>query len=99
MVLVEGLLVLMGPTTTVVENSSGTILWLVQLVGCIGGDFNVTRFPSERSGDSSSGSAMSDFSALLFELDLVDLPLAWGDFTWSNGRAWSRLDRFIVSLS
>jgi len=22
-----------------------------------------------------------------------------GDFTWSNGRAWSKLDRFLVSAS
>ncbi|KAG6663989.1 hypothetical protein CIPAW_02G060000 [Carya illinoinensis] len=42
---------------------------------CIGGDFNTTRFSSERSGDSNSGSAMADFSALIFELDLIDLPL------------------------
>ncbi|XP_042952212.1 uncharacterized protein LOC122289294 [Carya illinoinensis] len=53
---------------------------------CIGGDFNITRFPSERSGASSMGSAMADFSALLFDLDLVDLPLVWGNFTWSNGK-------------
>ncbi|KAG6626954.1 hypothetical protein CIPAW_15G089100 [Carya illinoinensis] len=42
---------------------------------------------------------MADFSTLLFELDLMDLPLAGGDFTWSNGRAWSSLDRFVVSSS
>ncbi|KAG2680435.1 hypothetical protein I3760_11G099200, partial [Carya illinoinensis] len=68
-------------------------------VWCLGGDFNITRFPSERSGDSCFGSAMAEFSDLIFELDLVDLPLAGGDFTWSNGRTWSRLDRFLVSLS
>ncbi|KAG6644474.1 hypothetical protein CIPAW_08G057000 [Carya illinoinensis] len=62
---------------------------------CIGGDFNTTRFSSERSGVSTSGSF--NFTTLVFELDLVDLPLAGGDYTWSNGRAWSRLDRFIVS--
>ncbi|KAG2700481.1 hypothetical protein I3760_07G232900 [Carya illinoinensis] len=45
------------------------------------------------------GLAMANFSALLFDLDLVDLPLARGDFTWSNGRVWSRLDRFVVSHS
>ncbi|KAG6666274.1 hypothetical protein CIPAW_01G019700 [Carya illinoinensis] len=65
---------------------------------CIGWDFNITQFPSERLGDSSFGSPMTDFSFLIFELDLVDIPLDGGDFTWSNGRAWSRLDRFIVSF-
>lgn len=34
---------------------------------------------------------------LIFYMGLVDLLLAGGDFTWSNGRVWSRLDRFIVS--
>ncbi|KAG2710662.1 hypothetical protein I3843_04G038800 [Carya illinoinensis] len=42
---------------------------------------------------------MADFSTLLFDLDLVDLPLARGDFTWSNVRAWSSLDKFVVSSS
>ncbi|KAG2697380.1 hypothetical protein I3760_07G102700 [Carya illinoinensis] len=49
--------------------------------------------------DSSMGVALADFSILIFELDLVDLPLARGDFTLSNGRAWSTLDKFIVSHS
>ncbi|KAG6638742.1 hypothetical protein CIPAW_10G055400 [Carya illinoinensis] len=29
----------------------------------------------------------------------MDLPLLGGEFTWSNGRGWSRLDRFLVSPS
>ncbi|KAG6730543.1 hypothetical protein I3842_01G085700 [Carya illinoinensis] len=67
---------------------------------CIGGDFDITRSPSERSGDSSIGPAMAYFSSLIFELNLVDLPLAGGDYIWpSNERAWSKLDRFIVSPS
>ncbi|KAG6706733.1 hypothetical protein I3842_07G236000 [Carya illinoinensis] len=87
------------------DDSSRKLLW-DELAGlccwwdipwCIGGDFNITRFPSEWSGVSNLGSAMADFSALLFDLNLVDLPLAGGDFTWSNERAWSRLDRFVVS--
>ncbi|KAG2683697.1 hypothetical protein I3760_10G044500 [Carya illinoinensis] len=66
---------------------------------CIGGGFNITWFPSERLDDSHISSAMADFLAQIFYLDLVDLPLARGDFTWLNGRAWSRLDRFILSSS
>ncbi|XP_040995666.1 uncharacterized protein LOC121241872 [Juglans microcarpa x Juglans regia] len=27
----------------------------------------------------------------------MDLPLVGGEYTWSNGRAWSKLDRFLVS--
>ncbi|KAG6669188.1 hypothetical protein CIPAW_01G225900 [Carya illinoinensis] len=64
---------------------------------CIGGDFNITRFPSERSGDSRTRPAMTEFSDCIFELNLVDLPLIGGPFTWSNNQTWSRLDRFLIS--
>ncbi|RVW86987.1 hypothetical protein CK203_043510 [Vitis vinifera] len=36
------------------------------------------------------------------DLELVDLPLQGGEFTWSGGlnnQAWARLDRFLVSLA
>ncbi|KAF5476218.1 hypothetical protein F2P56_007951, partial [Juglans regia] len=42
---------------------------------------------------------MEDFSEFIFDLDLMDLPLVGGEYTWSNGRVWSRLDRFLVSPS
>lgn len=42
---------------------------------------------------------MADFPDLIFKLDLNDLPLIGGDFTWSNGRSWFRLDKFLVSSS
>lgn len=35
----------------------------------------------------------------MFDLGLLDLELAGGLFTWSNGRSfqsWSRIDRFLV---
>lgn len=41
---------------------------------------------------------MTDFSTLFFKQDLIDLAVAGVYYTWSNGRAWSRLDRFIVFL-
>ncbi|KAF5461269.1 hypothetical protein F2P56_017384, partial [Juglans regia] len=40
---------------------------------------------------------MEEFSEFIFDLDLMDLPLVGGDYTWSNGRVWSKLDRFLVS--
>ncbi|KAG6647375.1 hypothetical protein CIPAW_07G074900 [Carya illinoinensis] len=64
-----------------------------------GGDFNVTRFPTERLGNSHFTNTMHDFSDLIFELELIDLPMADGDFTWSNRRSWSQLDIFLVSAS
>jgi hypothetical protein len=66
---------------------------------CIGGDFNFTRFPSERSGDGSL-SAMRDFSDFIFDQGLMDLPLARGSYSWSlrlDPLVWSRIDRFLVS--
>ncbi|XP_041012226.1 exodeoxyribonuclease-like [Juglans microcarpa x Juglans regia] len=66
---------------------------------CMGGDFNITRFPSARSGNSHISTAMEEFSEFMFDLDLMDLPLIGGKFTWSNSRGWSRLDRFIISPS
>jgi len=65
---------------------------------CIGGDFNVVRFPSERSGNASFSAAMEEFSDFIFMHNLVDLPLQDGQFTWSNNHTWSRIDRFLVSV-
>jgi hypothetical protein len=53
---------------------------------CIGGDFNVVRFPSERSSGAGSFAAMEEFSDFIFMHNLVDLPLEDGHFTWSNGQ-------------
>ncbi|KAF5477381.1 hypothetical protein F2P56_004026 [Juglans regia] len=72
-------------------------LWDLPWIFC--GDFNIVRYPSERAGASTVTGAMEDFSELIFYLNLVDLPLVGRDYTWSNNRGWSRLDRFLVSSS
>jgi hypothetical protein len=75
-------------------------LWLVGVAWCIGGDFNVVCFPSERLGDRRMSSAMWEFSDFISDLGLLDLPLLGGNFTWSNNQEFpymSRLDRFLVS--
>lgn len=41
---------------------------------CIGGDFIVTYFPSKRLGGPSSSSAMMDFSDIINEQGLLDMP-------------------------
>ena len=67
---------------------------------CVGGDFNVTRFPSERSGAEHFTPRMTDFSEFIFSLGLMDILLEGGKFTWSNNRetpAMSRIDRFLYS--
>jgi exonuclease III len=69
---------------------------------CIGGDFNIVRFPSERSSDSNYSTAMMEFSDFIAEQGLVDIPLVGGQFTWSNNQEeeiWSRIDRFLLSPS
>jgi hypothetical protein len=70
------------------EELSGLLCWW-NLPRCIGGDFIVTRFPSERSGEARFSLGMMEFSDCIYELDLMDLPLVWGgggwwSYTWSN---------------
>jgi hypothetical protein len=80
------------------DELAGLMSWWI-MPWCIGGDFNVTRFSSERSGVACR-MAMSDFSVFLHEQGLLDLPLAGGLFTWSLAQVppkWSRIDRFLIS--
>jgi exonuclease III len=68
----------------------------------IGGDFNIVRFPSERSCGSNYSTAMMEFSDFIAEQGLIDIPLVGGQFTWSNNQEdeiWSRIDRFLMSPS
>uniref|UniRef100_A0A2N9HC19 Reverse transcriptase zinc-binding domain-containing protein n=1 Tax=Fagus sylvatica TaxID=28930 RepID=A0A2N9HC19_FAGSY len=66
---------------------------------CVGGDFNLVRYPTERVGSSDLSSSMRDFLDFIFSMGLFDLPLEGGNFTWSNARSKSRLDRFLCSPS
>ncbi|XP_035551700.1 uncharacterized protein LOC118349876 [Juglans regia] len=42
---------------------------------------------------------MAEFSEFIFDLDLMDLSLVGSEYTWSNSRIWSKLDRLLVSPS
>jgi hypothetical protein len=64
---------------------------------CIGGDFNAVRFLSERRGSIRYASSMEDFSQFIFDKGLLDIPMMGGQFLWSNGHSWSRIDRFLLS--
>jgi hypothetical protein len=81
------------------DELAGLMSWW-EMPWCIGGDFNVVRFPSERSGDLSYSVAMAKILDFIFVQGLVDIPLVGGQFTWSNNQEeqiWSRIDRFLLS--
>ena len=68
----------------------------------LGGHFNENLFPTERSRGGRISSTTRRFSDIINELGLRDLPLQGGPFTWRggrNGRAISRLDRFLVTTN
>ena len=67
---------------------------------CIGGDFNVLRFPRERNREGRWTGAMRRFSQIIDELDLKDMPLQGGVLTWTGGpgkQRIARLDRFLIT--
>ncbi|RVW20279.1 hypothetical protein CK203_106454 [Vitis vinifera] len=69
---------------------------------CVGGDFNVILSQGERSRQWRISHAMRRFAQVMDDLELIDLSLQGGSFTWSGGfqnQAWARLDRFMVSPS
>ena len=82
------------------EELAGLISWW-DASWCIGGDFNVVRFPSEKSRQAPFISAMQEFLEFIADFGLLDTPLEGGKFTWSNNRAtpsMSKLDRFLFSF-
>ena len=52
---------------------------------CVAGDFNMIKFLSEYSRGGRLSSAMRRFSEVIEDLELRDLPLQGGLFTWSGG--------------
>ncbi|KAK2650617.1 hypothetical protein Ddye_018106 [Dipteronia dyeriana] len=67
---------------------------------CIGGDFNTILDPSERIGAGCDMSSIQNFNSFVLRAKVVDLPLQYISFTWSNNRdkaSWARLDRFLIS--
>ena len=59
------------------DELAGLLSWW-DLPWCIGGDFNVIRFPSERSGGRCINASMREFSDFTFERSLMDLSLTRG---------------------
>ncbi|XP_010650408.1 uncharacterized protein LOC104879402 [Vitis vinifera] len=67
---------------------------------CVAGDFNAIMRPDESSRGGSLNSIMRRFAEVIEELELKDLPMVGGPFTWTGGtdnQSFSRLDRFLVN--
>ena len=59
------------------EELSGVCSWW-EVPWYVRGDFNVVRFPSERSGSANFTTTMHRFSAFISEQSFIDLPLVGG---------------------
>ena len=59
---------------------------------CVAGDFNVVRFPIKSSRGGRLSASMRRFLDIMEDLELRDLSLQGGSFTWKG--AHSRLDQF-----
>ncbi|XP_058760649.1 uncharacterized protein LOC131633997 [Vicia villosa] len=68
---------------------------------CLGGDFNEVTSSQERLGEgvNQNRRGMIDFREFIESMGVVDVPCVGGKFTWfkDNGKAMSRLDRFLVT--
>ena len=78
------------------EELTRLISWW-DLPWCLGGDFNIIHFPSERLGAASYTQATYGFSNFISLHGLMDIPMEGGFYTWSNSSSASRIDRFLCS--
>ncbi|WKA06987.1 hypothetical protein VitviT2T_024859 [Vitis vinifera] len=67
---------------------------------CAAGDFNAILSPEERNRGGRMNSNMRRFLEIIEDLELKDVPLVGGPFTWNGGvnnQSFSRLDRFLFN--
>ena len=93
-----------GPTTYGIRehlrDELGAIRGLCSDLWCIGGDFNITRFPNERNREGRITGSMRRFSQVIDDLELKDFSVQGSQFTWKGGLHNCRmatLDKFLVS--
>lgn len=66
----------------------------------VAGDFNVVRFPLEKKHCNRLNKAMEEFFEFMEDMELQDLSLVGGNFTWRRGDSLdiaARLNRFLIS--
>lgn len=66
------------------------------------GDFNLTRYPSDRSNDNFDRTEAVSFNDLINETELQEIPLMDRLYTWSNNQPHPilvKLDRFFVNIA
>jgi hypothetical protein len=63
------------------------------------GDFNFIRFRTKRTGSTFSHRISKKFNVFLDDYSLIEFALAGRAYTWSNGRFYALLDRYLCSLS
>ncbi|XP_070015628.1 uncharacterized protein [Nicotiana sylvestris] len=67
----------------------------------VAGDFNIIRFPSEKRNCTRFTRAMTEFSDFIEDMELIDLQMEGGNYTWAIGgrqETSSRIDRFLISV-
>ncbi|XP_070040904.1 uncharacterized protein [Nicotiana tomentosiformis] len=77
----------------------GAVRGLMEGPWAVCGDFNVTRYPSEKRDCSRRASEMVEFSNCIEDMELIDLQLEGGAYTWFKGDnhiTASRIDRFLI---
>ena len=78
----------------------GALYGLCDTRWCVAGDFNTPMYPSEKSSNTRSNASMRSFDQVIKDMELIDLPLGNGHYTWSNFREspiCARLDRFLFT--
>ncbi|RVW51403.1 hypothetical protein CK203_097169 [Vitis vinifera] len=92
-----------GPTVKVERedflSELGAIRGLWNEPWCVAGDFNMIRFPFERSRGGRLSPTMRRFSEVVEDLELRDLSLQGGLFTWSEGGIQVVLARLVFDHS
>ncbi|XP_070016488.1 uncharacterized protein LOC142182619 [Nicotiana tabacum] len=84
----------------IVWREIGAVKGLMEGPWAVCGDFNVTRYPSEKRECLRRSKAMVEFSDFIEDMELIDLRLEGGYYTWFKGdnhTAASRIDRFLIS--